>query len=115
VAECRIELGGRDQVVRVELVAPARVVAVLLDHRRDQQCRHRAPRPRVLADAAPKGVDGIGVPGPASEIQPAFQCRVREAHALAGHGVLPRLVRERLDGRTQLAPAWRRREQRADD
>jgi hypothetical protein len=98
VAERRVELGLRDQVVGVELVAPARVVAMLFDQHRDQRRRDRAPRPGVLADAAPERVDGIGVPGPTSEVQPAFQGRVREADLCTRDRVLPRLGRECLDG-----------------
>lgn len=101
------------QVVVVELVGPARVLAVLgADHlgEQDADARLRA-RPRVgLARQRPNRVRRVV----AREVVPALEGLDAEAHGLAGRRVLVGPGCELGERRPEVAVLGRARQQRAD-
>ena len=111
-----LEHRERDEVVGVQLIAPARMLAVLHDHHRDQ---HRGQRPaltRVLADAPAQRTDGVGASRRATRnMKPALDRREGEGHLRPRDRVLPGPRGQRFERGTQFALSGRGREQRAHD
>ena len=106
-----LEHRERDEVVGVQLIAPARMLAVLHDHHRDQHRGQRTALTRVLADAPAQRADGVGAGRPPTRgVEPALDRREREAHLRPGDRVLLRSRRERLERAAQLASRGRGRE-----
>jgi hypothetical protein len=89
------------EVVAVELVAPPRMVPVLLRERRRESRRHARMRPRVLGHLALERADRIGLV-PRQVVHPLDRL-VREVDRLARRRMLPRLARQLADAALELA------------
>jgi len=108
-----IALGERQDVVVMQLDAPALVRGVLRQHGLAYRGAHRSLRASVLTQLTPQHRDRI-VPLLACPVIPALQGGDAEADRLATDRMTPRARGELIELQTQHALARRRRQQLAD-
>ncbi len=90
-----------DEVVVVELVAPTRVVAMLLSDRRGKRRADARMSAGVRRDLAREGGERIG--GGARDVPPSLEGLEGEAKGLTGRRVPPGAGRELVEARLELA------------
>ncbi len=111
--EARVFAGERDEVVVMQLEAPARVVAVLARDRLDERGAQAWVRAGVRGHLAREHSQGIV--GGASDVPPALEGLEREADRLARGGVPPRALGELRDARFELAVVGGGRQEGTED
>src|SRR6202050_3374530 len=112
--EIRLRLGPRDEIVVMQLDAPALVGGVLCEHRAADGVAARVLLPSIAAHLAPEHADRIGALSDRTVI-PALDSGEAESHGLARRRMLPRALCQIGNCRPQLALLRRRRQQPADD
>src|SRR5262252_339814 len=112
--EIRLRLGQRDEIVVMQLDAPALVGGVLREHRAADGIADRVLLPSIAAHLAPEHADRIDALSDRTVI-PALDSGEAESHGLARRRMLPRSLCQIGDCRPQLALLRRRRQQPADD
>src|SRR4249919_1425518 len=112
--EIGLRLGQRDEIVVMQLDAPALVGGILREHRAADGVADRVLLPSIAAHLAPEHADRIGALSDRTVI-PALDSGEAESHGLARRWMLPRPLCQIGDCRPQLALLRRRRQQPADD
>ena len=113
-AQFRPRLGQGDQIVMMQLYAPAFVSPVLLQQRLAQRRRHRCLRTGIAAPLAEQHADRILLLVTGT-VEPPFKRGDAEADRLAGARVAPFARRQLLQSRAQRALRRRCRQQRTDN